>query len=322
MSRSRLVVPPTSQKSNLYLPPDTTPETSLTLVSAIINETGDELRITWSDIITDYTGNSVSISGTAATINSYGTDGNDLVVTLNGPVLTGETVLVSVDGGAVSHDALTNDPIIDYPATNHSTEDGTFEFVSATINEAGDELTVTWTKSVTDVSGGNDPYFLGLYGSSEAQPSGSNTSGNDIIVSLSPPALNNEVFTLFIFAGTVSHGAITNSEVDNAPVTNNSTQDVPFTFDSAYVNESGNYLRITFSNSVISVIQGGVTLSGTTATVDSYTPDGHDVAVNLIGTVLSTDVVTVSAVTGIAVDSQNHDSPVLTNASVTNTSTQ
>jgi hypothetical protein len=163
-------------------------------------------------------------------------------------------------------------------------------------NAGGTQITGTLSESGCTPSSGTGGFTLA---GTSATVSGWAISSTTITLTLSGTVLNGETVTLDYDDGTASVAIADAAEnlladISAASVTNNVPDTTPPTASSWATNSGGNRITATLSESgcTPSSGTGGFTLSGTSATVSSWTISGTLLTLILSGTILDSDVVT------------------------------
>ena len=268
-------------------------------VSATTNAAGDEITLTYEGALNEEStpaNTDFAIGGDDATVDTLEVTGATVVLTLTGAIENGDSATISYTAG--------ENPIQsaeEYQCADLTTEAVTNMvpplFVSATSNNAGSEITVTWEGDLDD---------------GETPPAGAaftlaGTSATVASVALSGATAVLTLETALVEYGetvTVSYAVPGENPILGAcgsPValltTESCTNVSPPDFVSAAANADGSTIVITMEAALDEAsvpAAGAFTLGGTTATVASVGVSGAEVTLTLTGLVAYDETVVVS----------------------------
>ena len=274
--------------------------------SALVN--GATLAITFDralDTSSVPAGSRFTINGTTATVSSVAISGSTATLTLSAAVAHGDTITVTyakpTTGGLKrSGKEIFTDSFSAFAVTNN-TPDPTPKFSSASINDAGDTLTITMSKNLLATSAGAPAKSAFTISGGTAAITAVAVSGKTVALTLSPTADQGETITIAYTKPTGADDGKLQSATGGHLVASWTAQSVTNNADgkprptSATVN--GATLTITFDRALDAssvVTKTDFTLGGTTTIVSSVAISGSTVTLTLSAAVAHDDTITVS----------------------------
>ena len=298
--------------------PDTTrPSVSITVPSG--TQTGAfDATITFSETVSGFVQSDVSLSGSAASITSWNANSDDTVYTAtitptaSGTVTIGVAANVATDAANNQNTAATSKTVT---VSVDTTAPGvTVSVPSGTQNSAFD-VTITFTETVS----GFVQSEVSLSGSAASITSWSANSDDTVYTATITPTASGTV-TIGVAANVATDAA---NNQNTAATSKTVTVSVDTTAPGVTVSvpsgtqNSAFDVTITFTETVLGFVQSEVSLSGSAASITSWSANSDNTVYTATITPTASGTVTIGVAANVATDAANNQNTAATSKTVT-----
>ncbi len=301
--------------SDVDLPePDTTvPGVSISVPSGVQNSAFN-VTITFTETVSDFVQSEVSLSGSAASITSWSANSDDTVYTAtitptaSGTVTIGVAANVATDAANNQNTAATSQTVtvdVDKPTVTIGVPSGT--------QTGAFDATITFTETVSDFVQSE----VSLTGSVASITSWSANSDSTVYTATITPTAS----------GTVTIGVAANVATDAANNQNTAATSKTVTVDIdkptvtigvPSATQTGAFdATITFSETVSGFVQSEVSLSGSAASITSWSANSANTVYTATITPTASGTVTIGVAANVATDAANNQNTAATSKTVT-----
>ena len=288
-------------------------EVSISVPSDVQNGAFDA-TITFSEAVSDFVQADVSLGGSAASITSWSANSDNTVYTAaitptaSGAVTIGVAASVATDAANNSNTAATSQTVtvdVDKPTVIIGTPSGT--------QTGAFNATITFSETVSGFVGSE----VSLSGSAASITSWSANNDNTVYTATITPTAS----------GTITLGVAANVATDaaNNPNTAATSQTVTIDVDKPTVTigvpsgtqSSAFDTTITFSETVSGFTQSEVSLSGSAASITSWSANSDNIVYTVTITPTASGTVTIGVAANVATDAANNTNTAATSQTVT-----
>ena len=302
--------------SDVDLPePDTTaPGVTVSVPSGAQNG-AFSVSITFTEAVSDFVQSDVSLSGSAASITSWNANSDDTVYTAtitptaSGTVTIGVAANVATDAANNQNTAATSKNVT---VSLDTTAPGVSISVPSGKQNGAFDATITFTETVS----GFEQADASLSGSAASITSWSANSDNTVYTATVTPTVS----------GTVTIGVAANVATDGANNQNTAATSISVTVDvdkptvtigvPSGTQNGAFSVTITFTETVSGFVQSDVSLSGSAASVTSWSANGEATVYTATITPTVSGTVTIGVAANVATDAANNQNTVATSQSV------
>ena len=297
-------------------PPDTTaPRVSISAPSGVQNGAFDA-TITFSETVSGFTQSDVSLRGSAASITSWRANSGNTVYTAtitptaSGTVTVGVAANVATDAANNQNTAATSKSVT---VSVDTTAPGVTVSAPSGVQNGAFSVTITFTEAVSDFVQSE----VSLSGSAASITSWSANSGNTVYTATITPTAS----------GTVTIGVAANVATDAANNPNTAATSKRVTVDvgkpsvsisvPSGTQTSAFNATITFSETVSGFTQSDVSLSGSVASITSWSANSGNTVYTATITPTASGTVTIGVAANVATDAANNQNTTATSKTVT-----